>query len=198
MNNELAFRALTLLLLVLVIGVSGTFRHRAERAGKPLRGEGGQGLIAVLRLLSLIVLLPLFGYLINPAWVDWARIDLPLWLRWLGVAGALAAIALSVWVLRSIGTNISPSHATRQGHQLVTHGPYRWVRHPLYSAGTLFYTALMLITGLWVLGLGMLIPLAVLLWRTPQEEARLIETFGEEYRAYMRRTGRYLPRLFAR
>jgi protein-S-isoprenylcysteine O-methyltransferase Ste14 len=100
-------------------------------------------------------------------------------------------------VLSSIGTNISPSHATRAGHRLITHGPYRWVRHPLYSAGLLLCVSLTLLTALWTLGVGMLIPLAVLLWRTPLEEARLVATFGEEYRAYMRRTGRFFPRLRA-
>ena len=75
----------------------------------------------------------------------------------------------------------------------MTHGPYRWVRHPLYSVGMLLYGSLTLLTGLWWLGVGSLIPLAVLLWRTPREEARLIEAFGEEYRVYMRRTGRFLP-----
>jgi protein-S-isoprenylcysteine O-methyltransferase Ste14 len=40
----------------------------------------------------------------------------------------------------------------------------------------------------------MLIPLAVLLWRTPREEARLIETFGDAYRTYMKQTGRFFPR----
>lgn len=98
-------------------------------------------------------------------------------------------------MLSSIGTNISPSHATRAGHQLITHGPYRWVRHPLYSAGLLLCVSLTLLTALWALGVGMLIPLAVLLWRTPREEARLIALFGDEYRAYMRRAGRFFPRL---
>ncbi|HMQ29926.1 MAG TPA: isoprenylcysteine carboxylmethyltransferase family protein [Chloroflexaceae bacterium] len=195
MNEELVYRGLTLALLVTIMSISATFRRRADREGGALQGENGLRLVVVLRLLSLLVLLPLLGYLINPVWVAWARLDLPVWARWLGAAGGALAVPLATWVLSSIGTNISPSHATRAGHQLITHGPYRWVRHPLYSAGLLLCVSLTLLTALWTLGVGMLIPLAVLLWRTPREEARLVETFGEEYRAYMRRTGRFFPRI---
>ena len=195
MSEELLYRGLTLVLLAVIFGTSATFRRRADREGGALQGENGLRLVVVLRLLSLLVLLPLLGYLINPVWVNWARLDLPTSLRWLGAAGIIIAIPLATWVLRSIGTNISPSHATREGHQLITHGPYRWVRHPLYSVGILLCVSLTLLTALWTLGVGMLIPLAVLLWRTPREEARLIETFGDEYRAYMRRTGRFFPRV---
>lgn len=197
MSDELIFRGLTLAILVTILSISARFRRRADREGGALRGENGLRLVLILRLLSLVVLLPLLGYLINPAWVSWARIELPSWLRWLGAAGGALAVPLAIWVLGSIGTNISPSHATREGHQLVTHGPYRWVRHPLYSAGMVLCVSLTLLTALWTLGVGMLIPLAVLLWRTPREEARLIEAFGDEYRAYMRRTGRFFPRLRA-
>jgi protein-S-isoprenylcysteine O-methyltransferase Ste14 len=197
MNEELVYRGLTLAILSLIFGISATFRRRADREDGALQGENGLRLVVVLRLLSLLVLLPLLGYLINPAWVAWARLDLPTWARLLGAAGGTLAVPLAYWVLSSIGTNISPSHATRAGHQLITDGPYHWVRHPLYSAGLLLCISLTLLTALWTLGMGMLIPLAVLLWRTPQEEARLVETFGEEYRAYMRRTGRFFPRFRA-
>lgn len=195
MEHEQIYRALTIALLTLIIGISSFYRRRADRSGKELRGDKGLRLVVLLRLMSLVAILPLFGYLINPEWVAWARVNLPDWVRWLGACGMLAAALLSVWVFSSIGTNISPSHATREGHELVTHGPYRWVRHPLYSTGTLAAISLTLLTSLWWLALAMLIPLAVLLWRTPREEQRLIEAFGDQYRDYMRRTGRFFPRL---
>lgn len=195
MESETSYRVLTIVLLALIVGISSHYRRRADQSGKELRGDTGLRLVALLRLISLAVLLPLLGYLINPDWVAWARMDLPSWARWLGAVGMLAAALLSVWVFASIGANISPSHATREGHQLVTHGPYRWVRHPLYTTGMLAVLSLTLLTALWWVGLAMLIPLAVLIWRTQREEQRLIEAFGDQYRAYMRRTGRFLPRL---
>ncbi len=123
----------------------------------------------MLRLLGLLILLPLIGYLINPKWVMWARLTLPDWLRWLGVICAAAMVPLFYWILKSIGLNISPSHTTREKHQLVTHGLYRWVRHPLYSAGLMFFLSLSLLTALWWLGIGFMVVFAFLMVRVPSK-----------------------------
>lgn len=194
MNNETIFRVLTFLLLVAMMGISGSFRHRAERLGGRMRTDEGRRPVRLLRLAGLVLLLPLFGYLINPGWVAWARVELPGWLRWLGALGGAVSIPLGYWIFHSLGLNVSPTEVTRVGHKLVTHGPYRWVRHPLYTVGILYWLSLTLLTGMWWLALGLLPAGAFLLWRTPREEAKLIETFGDEYRLYMQRTGRHLPR----
>lgn len=194
MNNETIFRVLTFLLLVAMMGISGSFRHRAERLGGRMRTDEGRRPVRLLRLAGLVLLLPLFIYLINPGWVAWARVELPGWLRWLGALGGAVSIPLGYWIFHSLGLNVSPTEVTRVGHKLVTHGPYRWVRHPLYTVGILFWLSLILLTGMWWLALGLLPAGAFLLWRTPREEAKLIETFGDEYRLYMQRTGRHLPR----
>jgi len=65
----------------------------------------------------------------------------------------------------------------------------------LYTFGTIFFLALALLSGVWWLGVGMLVSFAILFWRTGREEANLLKRFGDEYRTYMQRTGRYLPRL---
>lgn len=195
MNDELAFRLITAGVLLTGITVGGYFRRKAEREGGPMRSPEGRGLVLVLRLLGLIVLLPVLGYIVNSEWVAWARFSLPDWVRWIAALVTLGTIPLFIWVLVSIGTNITPTQATRQSHKLVTHGPYRWVRHPLYSTGFVLVIAITLMTALWWVGLG-LIPMIAILLRTPKEEANLIATFGDEYREYMKRTGRFFPRFW--
>lgn len=188
------FRMVAGLLLASALIISASFRHRAEQRGGQLRSTDGTRLVVALRLLGLVVMLPFFAYLINPDWVQWARFPVPASVRWSAVAVAVVLPPVFYWILASIGDNISPTHVTRVGHRLVTHGPYGWVRHPLYTAGTVMVACLALITGLWWLALA-LVPLAVLLARTSREEANLIATFGDEYREYMQRTGRFLPKL---
>lgn len=195
MNTETIFRIITALLFVTALAISGYFRRKAEREGGEMRTRVGQKLVVALRLLALLVVLPLFGYLINPDWVAWARFAVPDWARWIAAGVAVALLPVMVWIFASIGKNISATHETRQGHTLVTHGPYRWVRHPLYSVGFVFAVALTVVTALWWLAVGMLLPLAILLLRTSKEEAKLIETFGDEYREYVKRTGRFFPKL---
>jgi protein-S-isoprenylcysteine O-methyltransferase Ste14 len=197
-ESELLFRLLALLLLVMAFSISGYFRRQADREGGALdRSQGGR-LLIVLRLVGLIIILPLLGYLANPEWVAWARLPLPEALRWVAGLVALSMVPVFYWIFSSIGQNISPTQATRAGHNLVTSGPYRYVRHPLYTAGLLFFLSLSVLTALWWLGLGLLLASPILLYRTPIEEAQLEQAFGEEYRRYRQRTGRYLPRLGVR
>ena len=195
MTTETIFRLLTALPLFLVLSISIAFRHKADRQGGRLEKSQGQRLLMPLRLLGTIGLLPLFGYLVNPDWVAWARVALPDWLRWVAVVMAFSLVPMIYAVFRAIGNNISPTEATRANHQLITSGPYRWIRHPLYTFGALFLLALMVQTTLWWLGALLLPALLALHWRTRYEEANLVARFGDDYRRYMQQTGRFLPKI---
>ena len=104
-------------------------------------------------------------------------------------------VILISWVLRSLGKNLTDTVVTRAEHTLVTTGPYRWVRHPFYSAAFLFLVAGSLVSANWGLAVAGGLACVLLVIRTRTEEAKLIERFGDEYLAYMQRTGRFLPRL---
>jgi protein-S-isoprenylcysteine O-methyltransferase Ste14 len=104
-------------------------------------------------------------------------------------------LPLIYWVFSSLGNNVTPTVVTRHAHTLVTHGPYRWVRHPLYSVGTLAFVGFSLLSANWFTLAALIFGMPVILRRTPLEEARLIERFGEDYTRYMQTTGRFLPKL---
>jgi protein-S-isoprenylcysteine O-methyltransferase Ste14 len=107
----------------------------------------------------------------------------------------MASILLFFWVLRSLGRNFSTSLTIKKDQTLVTDGPYRWVRHPMYTTFVLLWVAFMLLSANWFIGLtGLLAYALTMTVRTPKEERMMIEAFGDDYRAYMKRTGRYLPR----
>lgn len=77
----------------------------------------------------------------------------------------------------------------------MTHGPYRWVRHPLYSASILWLAALAVLAANWLIGLMTLLCAAFLPALVRREEAALIERFGPSYREYMEGVGRLVPRI---
>ncbi|MDQ3247772.1 MAG: hypothetical protein M3Q45_01060, partial [Chloroflexota bacterium] len=77
MNTETIFRLLTALLVSTAVAISVYFRHKAERKGGALDKAEGQKLLIWLRLLGLLAIFPLLGYIINPDWVVWARFGLP-------------------------------------------------------------------------------------------------------------------------
>lgn len=196
MFYETFFRILIAFIFILSFSIAFTFRRRADKQGGQLRSNEGQGIVRFMRLLSLIAWGFIFAYVLNPDWVEGVQLPLPLWARSIGALLLVAVIPLMYWVYISLGLNVSPTESTRTKATLVTHGPYRWIRHPLYTVGTMAYLGIGLATALWPVMVGLLAPIIFLAIRTPKEEARLIETFGDAYRQYMARTGRYVPRLW--
>ena len=148
----------------------------------------------IIRIGGLLLWLSPFVYLINPAWMAWSKIGLPEWIRWLGVAIGVLSVAGVYWLFSSIGSGITPTSATRREHTLVTIGPYRWVRHPLYTIGSSMFISFGMMADNWYIALLGILAFIAMAIRTPKEEANLIEKFGDEYREYMTRTGRFLPK----
>ena len=91
--------------------------------------------------------------------------------------------------------NITDTVVTRREHKLVTNGPYRWIRHPLYTFGSLFFLCLSLVSANWLILLLVIPTFTILVQRTSIEEQALQERFGKEYLRYSARTGRFFPRL---
>ncbi len=195
--NENLFRIFAALILFTGIGISVYYRRKADReSGETIsRKVDGTLMMTIIKLGGLVLWLTPLVYLINPAWMAWSKIGLPEWVRWLGVGLGVLCVLGIYWLFSSIGSGITPTSATRTEHKLVTSGPYRWVRHPLYTFGSsLFITFGMMADNWFIAALGILAFIAMAS-RTPKEEANLIEKFGDEYRDYMSRTGRYFPKL---
>ncbi len=194
--NENIFRILAAVVLVTGMSISSYYRRKADRESgeKISRKVDGSLMSTVIRIGGLILWLSPFVYLINPAWMEWSKIGLPEWVRWLGVViGAFSVIGI-YWLFSSIGSGITATSATRQKHQLVTSGPYRWVRHPLYTIASSMFIGFGMMADNWFIALMGILAFVGMAIRTPKEEANLIEKFGDEYREYMTRTGRFLPK----
>ena len=197
MANEQLFRWFFIAIFVGTLSISGYFRRKARQSGEAIPRAREGKLILLSRLLFAAPLyLSILAYMLNPAWMAWSAISLPKSLRWLGSAFGLAMLPLLYWVFSSIGNNISETFLTKEKHVLVTHGPYRWVRHPLYSAATISLVALSVLAANWfMLGMACAAFLGIAGLVIPREEAELIQKFGDEYREYMERTARFAPRL---
>lgn len=196
--NENIFRILAALILFTGIGISSYFRRKADRdSGEAIsRKVDGTLTMNLIRIGGLILWFSPLVYLINPDWMAWSKIGLPEWVRWLGVVLGILCVFGIYWLFSSIGSGITPTSGTRKEHKLVTSGPYRWVRHPLYTVGSSLFIAFGMMADNWfvaALGIIAFIGMAI---RTPKEEANLIEKFGDEYRDYMKRTGRFFPKLY--
>jgi protein-S-isoprenylcysteine O-methyltransferase Ste14 len=195
MSSEDPFRIALVTIFILMTVIMGYRRLQAAKSGERITRKDEGILLAVsLRLAGLCLWVATLTYLIAPARMEWSQWPLPAWLRWLGAGVGGLFIALIYWTLTNLGKNLTDTVMTRAQATLVTNGPYRHVRHPFYVSVGLLIFAVALLTANWFIGLAGLLVMALLVVRTPKEEQKLIEKFGDDYRIYMARTGRFLPR----
>jgi protein-S-isoprenylcysteine O-methyltransferase Ste14 len=197
MTTESTFRAVALASIVLCLPIGFYYRIKSQATGERLaRREEGVLIMVGLRLCGVVTAALFAAYLMNPAWMSWSSLPLPTWLRWAGAPLALLVVpSLLFWTFHSLGKNLTDTVVTRREHTLVTHGPYRWVRHPFYVVGFLWGLSLSLLTANWLLALFWIAAVTMLVTRTRVEELKLAERFGDDYRAYATRTGRFFPLL---
>jgi protein-S-isoprenylcysteine O-methyltransferase Ste14 len=139
-------------------------------------------------------------------WLLISRRQLPLfWLQVLvphspavEIAGILicaGGVAVAIWARRTLGTNWSANPAIKEGHQLVEAGPYRWVRHPIYT-GVLLAVLGSALGGGRLIHAAILLAVAISFWfKLRVEEKLMLQQFPEAYPEYMRRTKALVPGL---
>lgn len=146
-----------------------------------------------MALWGIALFLPLF-YMFTP-WLEFANYHIPFSF---GVLGIVIFIA-GLWLLwRShvdLARNFSPSLFIRQQHTLVTHGVFRYIRHPMYLSFWCWAIGQALLIHNWLAGpLGIIAFYPIYLLRVKREEQQLVEYFGDAYREYQQSTGRLFPR----
>jgi protein-S-isoprenylcysteine O-methyltransferase Ste14 len=194
--NENIFRILAALIIFAAAGISSYYRIKADKetGEKISRKVDGSIMMTIIRLGGLVLWLSPLVYLLNPKWMAWSKMGLTDGIRWLGVAIGLLGVVGVYWLFSSIGSGITATSATRQKHTLVTRGPYHWVRHPLYTIGASLFVSFGLMADNWFIALLGILAFIAMAARTPKEEANLIEKFGDEYREYIKHTGRFFPK----
>ncbi len=194
MSDDQLFRLILLAGFVIFMPIGIYHRLKARTGEKLDRRQEGLFILVTLRLVGVAGMAGLIAYLINPACLAWAAVPLLVWLRWTGVGLAVIAGWLLVWMFRTLGRNLTDTVVTRKQHTLVTTGPYRWVRHPFYSSAALLILGNSFAAANWFFFVAGCLMLLLLVIRTRKEEQNLIARFGDEYRNYMQRTGRFVPR----
>ncbi|MEM6640631.1 MAG: isoprenylcysteine carboxylmethyltransferase family protein [Pseudomonadota bacterium] len=157
--------------------------------------EGGRSVALALRLTVLVFgLIPAVIWCVAPTRLP-GQLDLPDITYWAALASALAGLLLLIFVHRALGRQFSGTLHLRDDHQLVTHGPYSRIRHPMYTAFLLLLGGLATLIGnAWIAVVLLGSQVWVLLVRLPLEEAQLNERFGQAWQEHCHRTGRLLPR----
>ena len=151
---------------------------------------------------KILLFLLLLGMFILPliysasTWLDFANYSLPSWAGWVGVVVMIGAILVFWRAHADLGLNWSPSLEIREKHELITHGIYGVIRHPMYASQWLWVIAQALLLQNWLAGVvNLIIFIPFYFMRVKAEETLMFDSFGEQYREYMKKTGAVLPKI---
>ncbi len=202
MNGDFLFLVLFLLqflgmvLIRLYYGWKSPDRKKSlrELTKSALEHEGGLS-FALLILVGVFMVAALVLYIWYPTLFPWLVLPFPDWLRWIGVLVGFISLFLLWWIHSTLGRAYSKALTIQERHTVMTDGPYRRVRHPMYTAFLIYFLSWFLISTNLLFIIVWLLFLLTLIARMPKEEEMLIAQFGDEYSEYMKRTGRLLPPL---
>jgi protein-S-isoprenylcysteine O-methyltransferase Ste14 len=160
MELDTLFRLMSIALVLSLLVVWVYFQRRAGAYRSGLRQHGRMqrehevGRLLILRpLLGFAWYVGLLAWWFAPHLIAWADVSLPIWLRAFGaVLGVLALVLLGL-SMRALGRNFVATLGVQSDCTLITHGPYRWIRHPMYMALLLFQASIALLAANWFIGL---------------------------------------------
>ena len=136
-----------------------------------------------------------FVVLVRPEWfhLDMRIVTDSLEISLLSIALGILGLAICMWARKTLSGNWSKNLDLKEGHELVRTGPYRWVRHPIYTGFLFLFLGTAFAVGKigGFIGFGVLLVGCVL--RIQQEEELLMKHFMEEYRTYKKRVKALIP-----
>ena len=103
---------------------------------------------------------------------------------WVGIGLLIAGLGFSVWARRRLGRNWSGTVTLKEDHELIRTGPYRWVRHPIYTGLLLAFAGTAVSLSEWRGVAAIILATLALLMKIRLEEDWMIENFGDAYRRY--------------
>jgi protein-S-isoprenylcysteine O-methyltransferase Ste14 len=126
---------------------------------------------------------------------DFANWNIPVLLRYIGMLVYILGIFLLIWANVVLGKNLSVDLQIRKDHQLIERGPYRRMRHPIYTAWLVCGVGIALMSANWLITLLYFLPvIARILIRLRPEEKMLSHHFGAKYDTFLKHTGSLFPK----
>ena len=195
--SETIYRTLFLIAAIFMFAIRIYYQRkiRSERLHTEERGSRLRLIPGAIAAFVTIV----FGleYIFAPRTFEFAYlIEYPTWLRWVGMLMLIIGIGLLWAAHHHLGKSFHSLVVLKEDQVLVESGPYKWIRHPIYTAYILNYVGGGLLAGNWVLTFVPVFFFGLMIFlRLGEEEAVLVEKFGDNYRDYIKRTGRLLPKI---
>ena len=199
MADETFYRILFVVLYALFFSVRGYYRFVKPKRDEPETIQERKQFEKAEAFMS-IAILGYFAtvslYLLNLPWFAWSQFPVyPEIIRWIGVLLVLSSVPLLWWIHKTLDRQYSACLQIKESHLLITEGPYARVRHPMYTVLSLFSFGVSLVTANFLtIGFAVLV-IIPFPFVARKEEQMMLDTFGDEYKEYMRKTGQFFPNL---
>ena len=196
MGNEAIFHFLFLLSGIAMVAIRSFYQSKVLPEGLRTTAVGRSWRLIPGAIAAATTLVFGLAYIFLPGAFPWSYAHFPDWLRWIGAFMLLGGILLLAAAHHHLGISFHSLVVQKSGQALVDTGPYRTVRHPIYTAFMLNYIGGGLLASSLVLTFipGPLYALFVAL-RIAEEEGAMLEKFGQRYQDYVAMTGRFVPPL---
>ena len=192
--NELLFKIAFILLWIAYIAIRAPFANKQNQIKKIKTRNSGTEKILLALLGVGLMLIPLV-WMVSPLLDDF-NIGFPIEIRVMGVIIAVLSLIYFWKIHRALGTNWSPTLEIKENHQLIKTGPYRRVRHPMYTQIWIWTIAQVFIVSNLYAGFSGIFAWAIVYFiRIPNEEKMMIENFGDAYKEYIKHTGKIVPKI---
>lgn len=167
-----------------------TARRAARRHGAAVNQLANEvrALLFIRGALGIVFYAMLIAWFFWPNRLAWAYVPIPANVRWLAMALRIPVLAFFAWSFAEIGTNYRGGDGLYDDHELVTTGPYGWVKHPIYFAFIAIMLLVFPLSANWLLTLsGLLLVVSIAVIRIPIEEHELHERFDAKWEEYRKR-----------
>jgi protein-S-isoprenylcysteine O-methyltransferase Ste14 len=137
----------------------------------------------------------LFGRVRSVSWFEQIVIPRTEGVLWSGLALTALGVVISVWARLALGSNWSGVVTLKENHELIRNGPYRWIRHPIYTGMLLSFAGTAIVDGRLRGWLGLVVVWVTFYFKARREERFLRLEFGDRFEEHTRKTGMFLPKL---
>lgn len=144
-----------------------------------------------IRILIVVAIVLLLQAAFSHSYEEFFVYDLGYGVQLLGVILCALGLAFAIWARWHLGRNWSGTPSIKEGHELITSGPYRWVRHPIYTGMLLALIGSSLISGFDLIIL--IIYYVMFILRIPVEERYMMQLFPDQYPEYKKTTKKLIP-----
>jgi protein-S-isoprenylcysteine O-methyltransferase Ste14 len=180
------------MLFLSVLTIRGYYGWKKPRTSKSswsvddeaIEREGRwNNLLRLILFISMLFLVLIHAF--RPMWLSLFIASFASWFRWIGIGLGVVSLPMLAWVHHTLGKQWSTNIQLLDEHTLITVGPYKWIRHPMYTALFIFFFGLAIASSNWLFVLLALVAFFVLYARIGIEEKMMQERFGDDYIAYM-------------